>query len=79
MNFFLSRGLKEAPTELIAVILFTFLTILVVRYRQKRHRLPPGPAGWPLIGSALKLPKEREWLVYQTWSTKYGMYCNAVS
>ena len=76
MNFFRHRELKES-LELVVFILLALLTLVAVRYRQKRRRLPPGPEGWPLIGSALKLPKEREWVVYQAWSKIYGAYHNA--
>ncbi|KAF9044304.1 cytochrome P450 [Panaeolus papilionaceus] len=53
----------------------TFIN-LTFRSRQKSHRipLPPGPKGFPLIGSLLEVPRlEGEpWKTYDQWRRKYG-------
>jgi hypothetical protein len=36
--------------------------------------LPPGPKGYPLIGSLFDFPVNRSWLVYEEWSKIYGKY-----
>ncbi|EAU81414.2 cytochrome P450 [Coprinopsis cinerea okayama7 len=33
----------------------------------------PGPKGLPIIGSALSLPKERQWLTFEQWRKEYGL------
>lgn len=48
------------------------------RLREKRRRnprglpLPPGPKGYPLLGSALDIPSQRPWLTYTKWRKDYG-------
>lgn len=39
-----------------------------------RHLLPPGPRPFPLIGNALDIPREKEWLTYHHLAQKYGAY-----
>ena len=34
--------------------------------------LPPGPKGYPLIGSLFDMPIDKPWLVYDEWSKTYG-------
>ena len=35
--------------------------------------LPPGPRGWPIIGSLLDLPSgEAPWVAYRKWAEIYG-------
>ena len=38
--------------------------------RRRRHRapLPPGPKGWPIIGSLLDIPSTYEWEKYMQWA-----------
>lgn len=52
--------------------LLVALFALALYLKQRRHHLPPGPKGLPLIGSALEVPKGFEWIVYNQWSRKYG-------
>ena len=34
--------------------------------------LPPGPKGYPLIGSLFDMPINKPWLVYDEWCKTYG-------
>ena len=69
--------LALSPFTLITAIVIAI--ILSVKHRRKwAHRLqgcrlPPGPRGWPVIGSLLDLPNcERPWTVYRKWAQQYG-------
>lgn len=64
----LLHGRLLYPAIPVLVILLFFL----VRRRRNRDRLPPGPKGVFLLGNALQMPREREWLTYAKWSEKYG-------
>lgn len=47
--------------------------VLLIRHlRGKRLPLPPGPFRWPIIGSALQVPKTYAWLTYSKWAKTYG-------
>jgi hypothetical protein len=35
--------------------------------------LPPGPKGFPVIGSLFDMPTERTWLEFDRWFKTYGM------
>jgi hypothetical protein len=39
--------------------------------------LPPGPPGLPIIGNALQLPLERQWVTFTDWAKTYGMHCTS--
>ncbi|KAI5832874.1 cytochrome P450 [Schizophyllum commune Tattone D] len=48
--------------------------VLVICLRRLRHRgpHPPGPPGLPLIGNALQLPNDKQWLKWDEWRREYG-------
>lgn len=37
-----------------------------------RGRSPPGPPGFPIIGNALQIPADHQWLKWHQWKQKYG-------
>lgn len=34
--------------------------------------LPPGPKGWPVIGSLFDMPRDKPWVAYHEWFKVYG-------
>ncbi|KIK55470.1 hypothetical protein GYMLUDRAFT_1018177 [Collybiopsis luxurians FD-317 M1] len=56
-------------------LLITTGIILFVRRllaRRRKHPLPPGPKGWPLIGNLFDIPSSYEWELYAKWGEKWG-------
>ena len=48
------------------------LAIISYRYYAFRRRLPPGPAGLPLVGNLFEMPKSHPWLTHTQLHKKYG-------
>ena len=65
----------EMQSYIVPTVIAILSLAAVQIYRSKRNALPlpPGPRRLPVIGSALKLPKEREWLAYEQWAREHGM------
>jgi hypothetical protein len=62
------------PVDAIAISIFLYL---LVAFRDRRRRkglpYPPGPPSWPIIGSLLDIPKDKQpWIAYTNMSKKYG-------
>jgi hypothetical protein len=71
-------GLLETHPYLTLTALF-FSSILLFkqlnRWRSGNPKglpLPPGPRGYPLIGSLFDMPMYKPWLVYDEWRKTYG-------
>jgi hypothetical protein len=72
--------------DLMKSLLSTWMFILPTAflYLWLRHRintrganprnlpLPPGPKPRPIIGNALDMPREYEWLTYSEWAKQFG-------
>jgi len=58
----------------IALVLFFIGLTTVQDSRRNSGRLPypPGPKGYPVIGSLLEAPTEKPWLTYAEWGRTYG-------
>ena len=41
--------------------------------KRKKHKLPPGPRGLPLLGNIFDVPSSFQWLTYQKMGQEYGM------
>jgi len=72
-------GLVPTPAP-IPILLASILTfgavvsgVVAVRARTKpRPNYGPGPRGIPILGNALELPTENDFLVYTSWARKWG-------
>jgi len=58
--------------ELIFCALFLILFVGYRLFGSRKLALPPGPRGYPVVGNALDLPKENDYLVYSEWQKTYG-------
>lgn len=52
---------------------FLFILITKLKYRHSLP-LPPGPRGWPILGSFLEMPESFEWLHWAKFKDLYGEY-----
>ncbi|KAH9476141.1 Cytochrome P450 monooxygenase COX2 [Psilocybe cubensis] len=73
-------GTLFATYPIYATVIGTVAYAYVVKKLQAKLRnrnpnrlpLPPGPKGYPIIGSVLQVPHKNPWLVYDQWFKKYG-------
>ena len=43
-----------------------------------RTPTPPGPRGIPILGNALQIPSEYNWLTFTLWAKEYGQYAHMI-
>jgi hypothetical protein len=65
--------------DVAAGALVVYLTARLITSNNRSYRLPPGPKGLPLIGSAREWPKQKEWLTFARWKREYGVCSYMVS
>jgi hypothetical protein len=63
-------GLR-ALTALVAVG-GVWVAVKAMQQHRKRAKLPPGPPGYPFLGSVLSFPKDQKWLTFADWAKQYG-------
>lgn len=60
----------------ICLVVFALIVIKVISHLKRIPPLPPGPKGYPLIGNALDMPTEKEWLTFAKWGDVWGDICS---
>lgn len=71
---------SKAETRLLTPIhgldafLFAVFLVLVARklFPKSAVSSPPGPTGYPLIGSSQDIPADRQWVQFDKWIRAYG-------
>ena len=63
-----------ASILLVFGVLTFFLFILVTKLKYRSLPLPPGPRGWPILGSFFEMPDSFEWLHWSKFKGMYGEY-----
>ncbi|KAJ6532740.1 cytochrome P450 [Mycena vulgaris] len=56
----------------VIVLCLSILSLGLARRNRSRGVRPPGPPGLPVIGNALQIPQDRQWLKWAEWKEKYG-------
>ncbi|TFK22149.1 cytochrome P450 [Coprinopsis marcescibilis] len=60
-----------AVTLTLILSLPVVLWLIVVNFAKRKRA--PGPRGFPIIGNALDIPKDRQWLTWDHWRKEYGL------
>ncbi|KAJ7909964.1 cytochrome P450 [Mycena leptocephala] len=71
---FQPAGLATSSIFVTPIVIAGVIAVLAWRWRFWRspNPLPPGPPGLPIIGNALQLPLERQWVTFTDWAKTYG-------
>ncbi|KAF7985952.1 hypothetical protein HWV62_43898 [Athelia sp. TMB] len=68
-----SLELPAAPGLLLPLLAAAAYAVYTALARKSRARLPPGPAGWPIIGNVLDVPTGgAEWVDYRDMGERYN-------
>lgn len=74
-NPFLARTMEIAMLIIILVLATLYFRSLFCRQRNASlQAFPPGPPGWPILGSLLEIPQTDPWATFRDWSTRYSQY-----
>lgn len=67
-NTMLGLGLLDVGVCTVAAL----VAFAIFLKNKTRHRYPPGPKGFPLLGNIFDLPSNCQWTAYAEWSRKLG-------
>ena len=55
-----------------AAIIAIILVARSLNLRKRKGPMPPGPAGWPILGNALDVPLDYSWHAFAKWAERWG-------
>lgn len=72
-SLLVSRSRMDPPFIYVCLCVF-LVSIVALQLGRRPHRfpMPPGPRRVPIIGNALQMPREREWVKFAEWAKAYG-------
>lgn len=62
------------PSQAFAFGLIIIASLCVCWRKSNLRVLPPGPAGYPIIGSIFSMPTSEEWLYWSKLGERYGKF-----
>ncbi|KAI0711521.1 hypothetical protein C8Q76DRAFT_61362 [Earliella scabrosa] len=62
-------GISLVAVDALLALLFL---VLLLAFLRSRTRIPPGPAGLPLVGVTLQIPSDKQWLKFHEWILRYA-------
>ncbi|KAF7353983.1 Cytochrome P450 [Mycena venus] len=71
-SFTCTRQTMAPPLIPSTLLLGVLLCFLVYRCQRQKAPFPPGPPSIPILGNALQLPMEKQWVKYREWAEQYG-------
>ncbi|KAI0062807.1 cytochrome P450 [Artomyces pyxidatus] len=72
MNYVVWSLAHLAPNPPNSTLCMDILSLIAALALSPTGTPPLGPRGWPIIGNAFQLPREKHWLKYHAWAKEYG-------
>ena len=67
-------GSSATLSAVIPLLVTVYVVYTSLSQKLRRAKLPPGPAGWPILGNMLDVPKSgAEWIHYRNMGEKYSL------